>query len=175
MKNIYIILSQSGTGISKLLQFFSKKEYNHSSLSLDVSLNEFYSFGRKKVNNFLIGGFVIEHKDKGVFAKFPNTPCTVLEISIDDEQYEKLQEIINIFISNKDIYKYSFIGVPFVHSKITIKRKNKFFCSQFVGYVLNSIGVKTIKATEHLEPIDFMKTENSRIIYTGYLQDYSLI
>ncbi len=175
MKNIYIILSQSGTGISRLLQFFSKKEYNHSSLSLDISLNEFYSFGRKKVNNFLIGGFVIEHKDKGVFAKFPNTPCTILEMPVDDKQYKKLQEIINNFIANKNVYKYSFLGVPLVHSKITIRRKNKFFCSQFVGYVLNLIGIKTVKAPEHLEPIDFMEIENSKIIYKGYLQDYSSI
>lgn len=174
MKKIYIILSQSGTGVSKFLKFFSKKDYNHSSIALNPSLDEFYSFGRKKVNNFLIGGFIVEHKNTGVFLKYPCSPCIILELPISDNQYENLEKIIRNFIENIEKYKYSFIGIPFVGLNINIKRKNKFFCSQFVGYVLNLIGIKTLKAPEHLEPIDFMKLDNAKIIYKGYLQNYSL-
>lgn len=174
MKKIYIILSQSGTRISKLLKFFSKKEFNHSSIALDASLTEFYSFGRKKVNNFLNGGFITERKDTGVFLKYKNTPCIVLELILEDVQYENLEKIIGQFIENKDVYKYSFIGIPFVNSAYNIRVKNNYFCSQFVAYVLNAVGIKTIKAPEHMEPIDFMKLEGCKIVYEGYLQEYSV-
>lgn len=175
MKSIYIILTQSGTGISKLLKFFSQKEYNHSSIALDKSLNEFYSFGRKKVNNFLNGGFVIEHKDKGVFEKWPSTPCIVIEKEVTDEQYTTIETIIkNGFIENKESYKYDFLAVPFVNTNFDVKRADKYFCSSFVASILNSVDIKTIKTPNHMEPIDFLKLENSRVIYNGILQEYNL-
>lgn len=173
MKKIYIILTQSGTRISKFLKFVSRKEYNHVSLSLDKSLDKFYSFGRKTVNNFLNGGFVIEHIDKGVFKKWPNSPCIIIEKDISKEQFLKIENILkNEFINKKDIYKYNFIGVALVNTKMTLKRKHKFFCSSFVAYVLNKAEIKTIKEPSHMEPIDFLKLDNSRIIYKGILQKY---
>ena len=69
-KKIYIVLSQTGTWFSRAIKFFTKDPYNHASISLDKELNHMYSFGRKKVNNPLRGGFVREYTDKGVFAKF---------------------------------------------------------------------------------------------------------
>ena len=175
MKKIYIIISQSGTKISKILRFFSKKDYNHSSIALDKSLDEFYSFGRKKVNNFLDGGFIIEHKNTGVFKKWPNTPCIIIEKEISDEQFNSIKNTIeNNFLNKKDSFKYNFIGVPLVNTKIKIDRNNKFFCSSFVAYVLNSAGINTIKDPNHMEPIDFLKLENSRIIYKGLLQEYNI-
>ena len=103
MKYIYIILTQSGTRVSKFLKFFTHKEYNHSSLALNKSLDEFYSFGRKTVNNILNGGFVIEHKNTGVFEKLPNSPCVVIEKEVTDEQYNRIETIIKKgFIENKD-------------------------------------------------------------------------
>ncbi|MBQ9267216.1 MAG: hypothetical protein IJ217_02905 [Clostridia bacterium] len=175
MKHIYIILSQSGTGVSKFLKFFSHKEYNHSSLALDKSLDEFYSFGRKKVNNFLNGGFVIEKKDKGVFEKWPNTPCLVIEKEVTDEQYERIETIIRKgFIENRENYKYDFFAVPFVNTNWNIQRADKYFCSSFVASILNSVDIQTIKAPNHMEPIDFLQLENSKIIYEGILQEYNL-
>ena len=160
MKHIYIILTQSGTTISKFLKFFSKKAFNHSSLALDKSLNEFYSFGRKKVNNFLNGGFVVEHKDKGVFERWPNTPCLVIEKDVTDEQHETIQKIIKEnFINNKESFKYNFIAVPFVNTKININN-DKYFCSSFVAHILNSVGIETTKSPNHMEPVDFLKLEN---------------
>ncbi len=55
MKNIYIILTQSGTIVAKTLQLVTRDEFNHSSLCVDEDFSNFYSFGRLKINNFLSG------------------------------------------------------------------------------------------------------------------------
>lgn len=175
MKNIYIILSQSGTRVSKLLKLVSHKDYNHSSIALEKSLDEFYSFGRKKVNNFLDGGFVIEHKNKGVFARWPITPCIVIEKEVTDEQYDAIETIIKKgFIENQDLFKYHFLAIPFVNTKLNVNSTNKYFCSSFVATLLNSVNIQTVNTPNHMEPIDFLKLENSRIIYKGILQEYNL-
>ena len=46
MKQIYFILTDTGTILSRIVKFFMKDEYAHISLSLDKDLNNMYSFGR---------------------------------------------------------------------------------------------------------------------------------
>ena len=59
MKSIYIILSQSGTEVSKILKLITKERYNHASICLDSSFNEFYSIGRKYINTPIPRAFII--------------------------------------------------------------------------------------------------------------------
>jgi len=53
-KSIYIILMNTGTLLSKTIRFITKYKYSHVVLSLDDSFSKLYSFGRKKVHNFLM-------------------------------------------------------------------------------------------------------------------------
>ena len=170
MKYIYIILTQSGTEVSKMIKLFTKEKYNHSSICLDENFNEFYSFGRKKINNPLIGGFVIENAFTHVFGKFENVPCMILKKEVTDEQYENLKEIINDFIKNKDNYSYAFIGLALTDTRYSIVNNSKFFCSQFVAKVLNDISIKTPKSPEHMHPMDFTQVSDTQIIYEGNLK-----
>lgn len=126
----------------------------------------------KKLTIHLYGGFIIETRFTHVFAKYPSSPCAIVEVSIPDNQYEKIQEIINEFIENKENYTYAFLGLALVDTHINKSHPNKFFCSQFVAHVLNKSGIKTVKEPIHIHPIDFIKLENSKIIYEGILQQY---
>lgn len=47
-KNIYIVLTGTGTAFSGLIKWFTKAELNHASIAFDRGLQEVYSFGRKK-------------------------------------------------------------------------------------------------------------------------------
>ena len=174
MKKIYIILTQSGTFFSKLIRLFSRKPYNHASIALDKSLDKFYSFGRLKPRNAFIGGFVIERKNAGVFKIFKNAPSLVVELSITDEQYNNISETIKIFEQNKEEYKYDFVNLTIFFTKYRIPRKKRFFCSQFVAYILNTAGIKTPNPPERTQATDFVQMENSRVIYNGIIQDYSI-
>ena len=72
MKKVYIILTNSGSLLSKVIKFYTKKEYTHVSISLDRGLRKMYSFGRLKAYNPFIGGFVHESKNHGPFKRFKN-------------------------------------------------------------------------------------------------------
>ncbi|MGE5613354.1 MAG: hypothetical protein ACM3XR_03020 [Bacillota bacterium] len=62
MKSVYLVMTATGTWVSKCIKIYTKSRYNHVSLCLDPGMNEFYSFGRKIRWFPLIGGFIIEHK-----------------------------------------------------------------------------------------------------------------
>lgn len=174
MKCIYIILSQSGTEISKFLKFITKEKYNHSSICINDSFNEFYSFGRKNVNLPIPGGFIIENAFRHVFGKFKNIPCMILEKEITDEQYENLKEIIDYFIKNKDLLSYAFITLALTDTNYSIVSETKFFCPQFVAKILNDISIETPKTPEHMHPMDFTKVEGVKIIFEGDLKKFCL-
>lgn len=174
MKSIYIILSQSGTEVSRMLKLITGEKYNHSSICIDDSFNEFYSFGRKKINNPLIGGFIIENAFKHVFGKYENIPCLILKKTISDEQYQKLRNTIKEFILNKDKYSYAFIGLAFADTNYSIVNNSKFFCSQFVAKLLNDIEIQTPKKPEHMHPMDFIQIDNAQILYEGDLKKFCL-
>lgn len=46
-KNIYIVLTQTGTLLSRIIKFLTQGQYNHASIGFDEELNYMYSFGRK--------------------------------------------------------------------------------------------------------------------------------
>ena len=69
MKKIYIMVSYSGTLLSNLIKMYTRKEYTHVSISLDIKLQEMYSFGRIHPYNAFIGGFVREGKNFGTLKK----------------------------------------------------------------------------------------------------------
>ena len=51
MKKIYIILTYTGTLLSKIIKFYTKNEFSHVSISLDKELKYMYSFGRLNAYN----------------------------------------------------------------------------------------------------------------------------
>ena len=57
---IFLVYSANNSLLSKAIQCYTKETYNHVSIALDKDLNNTYSFGRKKMSNPLIGGFVKE-------------------------------------------------------------------------------------------------------------------
>ena len=73
LRRIYIVLTYTGTILSKIIKSYTKNEFAHVSISLDIELEQMYSFGRIYPWTPLIGGFVHEHINKGTFKKFNKT------------------------------------------------------------------------------------------------------
>ena len=174
MKDVFIVLSDTGSALTKAIKFFTNKPYNHASIALDEDLTTLYSFGRKRPNNPLIGGFVEEELNEGTYKRFPNTRCMVLKVEVEEEVYNKLKYMIKGFIENKDAYHYNFIGLFGVLINKPILRKNYYFCSSFVADVAIQSGViKELESPHMVKPHDFESLlEQSEIIYEGYMRDY---
>lgn len=171
MKQVYLVLSYTGTILSKIVRFYTKKEYSHVSISLDKDLKKMYSFGRLNPYNAFIGGFVHESLDEGTFKRFYKTETTIYEVDITDEQYEKLLKLITYFEKKKELFKFNILGLFAVPFNIKVKRKRSFYCAEFVKYALERSDINK-NLPEIIKPEDFKKLDNKKIIYKGNMQEY---
>lgn len=171
MKKIYIILSYSGTIPSKFIKLFTRYKYSHVSISLRNDINIMYSFGRKKVNNPFNGGFIIENKKGAFYKKFNKTKCIILEMNVNKEQYIKLDELINEYKKDKELYRYDFIGIFLRIFNIKLTRRNHKVCSDFVASLLEQSQIYNFNK-KLIKPKDFMNIPNKKIIYQGKLLNY---
>ena len=111
MKEIYIVLTHTGTTLSRIIKYYTKEKYIHVSIGLDSDLKELYSFGRLNPYNPYKGGFIHEELNKGTFARFRNTIGAVYSLKLTAEQYEKINCLIKTMKLNKDKYKFNIIGL----------------------------------------------------------------
>lgn len=172
MKKIYIILTVTGTCLSRLIKMYTKDEFSHVSIALDSKLNEMYSFGRLKPYNPFIAGFVHERKNKGTFKRFFNTSCVIYELEIEDEKYNKLKNIIIDFKKKRRELSFNIIGLFLVGLNIKYRKNNSFYCAEFVKYVMDRSNINA-NLPIIIRPENFKNIEGTKVVYKGLLRNYS--
>lgn len=172
-KCVYILLSKTKTIPSQVIKMWTKEPYAHTSLALDIELNEMYSFARKHLRNPFNCGFISEDITKGVFGRDVETTCRVARLWVTNTQYKRIVKILNDFKKEQDFYGYNYIGIFGVMCNRAIERKYNFFCSQFVYFVLRNAGVKMFDKKPGLaRPEDFRVWDELELIYEGRLNQY---
>ena len=91
---MYIVLSQSGSFISRALKLYTRAEYNHVSLALDSELEKMYSFGRRYAFSPFPGGFVSESVSFGTFKRFIDSKVAILKLKTDINTYLEICEYL---------------------------------------------------------------------------------
>lgn len=172
MKKIYIILTHTGTTLSRIIKYYTKDEFSHVSIALDSNLNQMYSFGRLKPYNPFLAGFVHERINKGTFKRFFKTRAKVYSLEINDSQYEKLKYAILYIKKLRREYKFNIFGLFAVGLKIKIRGNKSFYCAEFVKHVLDEAEIKT-ELPELVRPEDFKLIKNIKVEYDGYLRLYN--
>lgn len=172
MKKIYIILTYTGTILSKIVKIYTRREYSHVSISLNEDLTKMYSFGRINPYNPFSGGFVHEEIDKGTFKRFKKTKTKIYSLEISEEQYEKLESVIEQMQAKKNLYKFNVIGLLGIMLNVKIKREKYFYCAEFVKYVLEQSQV--LELPDLVKPEDFEKVSGISEIYRGVLREYRI-
>ena len=172
---IYLVLSQTGTMLSRIIRKLTNAEYCHSSLGLIPDLSEMYSFGRRFPKNAFIGTFVKESPHYGTFKRFKETDALVLEVEVGEEKYNEIYSFVMDMWAHRKKYHYNYLGLYLAGLNIARKKKNCFYCSEFVAYVLTECGVVGKDFFKPIiEPIAFLKVPH-RVIYRGKLRDFRLI
>ena len=171
---IYILLTHSGSLLSKCINVYTKEPYTHVSIALDTNLKELYSFGRIHPSNPIFAGFVKEDIINGTYARFPETRCGLYSLKVNDIQYRRLKKELRKFKINKDKYGYNLLGLFGVILNIPIERRYNYFCSQFVANLLNNSGIYLFdKPPALVSPRDFRKCKELSLVYEGKLKRYS--
>ena len=171
MKKIYIILTHTGTALSKIIKGFTKDEFSHVSIALDIELKEMYSFGRLNQYNPFWGGFVHEYIDKGTFKRFYKTRAKVYSLEITEQQYESIKNYIEQIKNNKENYKFNIIGLFAAGFHKKIKKQKSFYCAEFVKYVMEKADIKS-DLPDIVKPEDFKNIKGLQEIYGGLLRKY---
>lgn len=169
-KRIYIVLTDTGTLFTRFIKLYTKKSFNHASLSFDKSLTEVYSFGRKTPSNPFIGGFVKENMKSHFFNQ---AKCRVYSCTVSSAQYQKMISYIQKINNEKSLYRYNLLGLFGIPFNMQINRKYAFFCSQFVATVLLECEcVNFSKPPSLITPHELIKNGDFSLVYEGNLQDY---
>jgi len=172
MKKIYIVLTYTGTFLSRIIKSYTKDEFSHISISLDAELNQMYSFGRLTPYTPLIAGFVHEYKNKGTYKRFYNTRSKIYSLDVTEEQYENISNNIRNMESNKEIYKFNIIGLFAAGFHKTIKKERYFYCAEFVKYLFEEANIDA-DLPNPVRPEDFKSIIGLREVYKGLLRKYN--
>ena len=140
-KQLYIVISQTGTLLSRILKQITGAEYNHASISLSRDLERMYSFGRRHPYNPFWGGFVIESPRTGTFKRFSETKVLVLSVSVTEEQHAELKEMLDVMWKRRRKYSYNYIGLCLAYFHVVWKQEGCYYCSEFVGELLTKVGL----------------------------------
>lgn len=170
MKKIYIVLTYTGTILSKIVKVYTRREFSHVSIALDEDLKEMYSFGRINAYNPFWAGFVHEDVNKGTFKRFKKTKARVYSLTVKDEQYKKVKEVIRDIQNNKLDYNFNILGLLGVVINYKVKRERYFYCAEFVKYVLEQSNICYLP--DIVKPEDFKEIDNLNVVYNGQLREY---
>lgn len=171
---IYIVASQTGTVPSRLIKWVTRARFNHVSISLDSRMDTMYSFARRHPYNPVWGGFVKESPLMGTFARFPQTQAQIISVEVTQAQQDGIRWYLEDMYTRKNAYHYNYAGVLLGALHIPFRRKNHYYCSEFVRDVLVKFGVVSseqfslvVQPQELLENIP-----GSKIVYDGLLAGY---
>ncbi|GGG11753.1 hypothetical protein [Paenibacillus aceti] len=169
-KQIYILLSNPKTIITKMIGVYTKAPFNHASIAFDPQLREMYSFGRKHPMIPLIGGFVKEDIYSGIFER---ATCAVYSCTVSEATYNKMRNYVRKFEENSELYSYNFLGCLGVMLNMEFGRRNSYFCSQFVSAVFEIAGLQLCgKSAALTTPDDLSTCSMLKLVFRGSLVTY---
>ena len=170
MKTIYILLTRSGTLLSKLVYAVTGASYTHASMAFDEELNCLYSSTRKNGYTMFPAGPSKEYLNKGVFRLRDDAPCALYALEVTDEAYVRARRRAEHMMARGDLYRFNTLGLILCALHIRWQRRRHYFCSQFVSEVLQKSGALELpKPSTLMHPSDYAELPELRCLYRGTL------
>lgn len=173
MKKIYLLLAQADTIISEAIRFVTKKPYNHAAIGIDDSLTYFWSFGRKIRYFPVIGGFIREKLNEGLYRHHPKTRCMICSLEVTDEEYDEVCATIRHYVRHRNEYRYNFAGLFGGLIQRPYYWKKRHTCSEFVATVIQECGIHRFKTPLPLTQADeLLKIPGLKPLFEGLMSDF---
>lgn len=150
--NLYIIISNTGTAASEILSVFTRRKFNHASLSFDAALRTVVSYnGGARVYPPGLNSEMLDF-----FNKKPGSSILVYRLPVSCEQKKTaLEKIAQI---NREGSAYNLLGLLIGQSYMP----NIMYCSQFVYNMLDNIGAAYFEAAGTIKPTDLIEKDYYR-------------
>lgn len=158
-EHIYIVLTDSGSPASELISVFTKRQFNHASLSFDKDLQTIVSYNGGQ--NVYLPGLNPEMIE--CFNKKADSAILVYRLNATKEQKQKI--IGKIQEINREGSAYNLLGLVFKYSF----KPNIMFCSQFVYQMLKHVGLAYFeKRSTEVRPTDLIELDYHRKLDFAY-------
>lgn len=136
---VYVILTYTGSLVSRGVKFFTGDEYTHVSISFDSSLRNMYTFGRLNDENIFRGTFKKEDISSPYYQNHdPKVPYAVYIVPCTESEVKLMKKRMKYFSENRDKFHFDFTGLFLNGLGIPNAPENRYFCSRFVSEVLNA-------------------------------------
>lgn len=172
MRTIYIVLTKTGTYLSKFINFVTRADYTHASMSFEEELQPLYSFSRYYTYLPLPAGLHHEPFEIGFFKKHSHIPCAVYKLEVDDETYAAAKAEVEAMLKNAKYYRFNILGLALCGFRIPLDRKRHYFCSEFVSHILHTANALELPRKPCImRPNDYTKIENLECVFKGRLNE----
>ena len=159
-KKIYVLMTRYPGYDARFLMWWTCFPYSHASVGFEEDMDTFYTFVSK--------GFLVESIRRYEKPDRPSFPCALYEITVPETTYDNLKALVMTYKARKESLKYSTLGLVFCFLRIPFKRKNHYFCSQFVAEVLQKAQVLRLKKKSTLYfPKDITRHKELKLIFMG--------
>lgn len=132
---IYIVFSDTPTGMGRLIRLATGRKYNHVSLSLEEDILQLYSFARYHRAIPLYGGFVVESLLR--YRSFADAArIKVCRVPVEEPAYTYLCNYLDRLWSDREEYIYNTPAAlaSLIHRQPNIPKA--YTCVSFVHEIL---------------------------------------
>lgn len=172
MEKIYFALVDTPGLFASMIRKNLGISYVHAVISLDPSLINAYSVGRRHPFVPLIAGF--EREQLPVIHKaFPTAKYKVVSLECTAQQKKAIAEQLLECYEKRFRYHYCVLGLPFLLMNIPFYQKRHFTCSSFIAKLLSDNGIELFdKHFSLVTPRDFYELPQTNVIYEGSLTTF---
>jgi hypothetical protein len=158
-QNVYIVISNTGSATSEVISVFTKRQYNHVSLSFDRGLETIVSYnGGERIYPPGLNREMVKYLNK-------KEDASIIVYRLPLSTDEKKLIIDRIGEINRDGSAYNILGLVLKYSH----KPNIMFCSQFVYKMLEYAGINYFeKKSETIKPTDLIELDYYRKLNFEY-------
>lgn len=165
-KNVYLMISKTGTGFGKCIRLIGRQVYNHASISLDSNLDRTFGYARPQVRAYFLSGLVRESLYRYTTKKNISVPVVIFKVKVSKEKYDQIKKIIYDMLDNPE-YKYNLFSVITFPILKGFSVYHTFSCIEFIAYLMEGTGYMSEKEGCKYTPDDLYEIFKDNIVYEG--------
>ncbi len=149
MKEVHVIFISTCFKTGEAIRMLTRGDYSHVAISLKPGESEWYSFCRSRYHEPLLGGFNREYTDR--YARNPKpTYVKVNRVWVDDEQYERMESMLEHYKENRDKTRYNFFNLILYPLRLNVRMPFTHTCLSFAAELLDCGHVRSIQKLEEI-------------------------